>query len=89
MPVFTLVSLRRLAHWRVRLGLRVLMRALLLALPVLLLWSLPGRARLVLAFLPVVPLLAVAAAAVAAAVARLPGALPPALLALRLVRLHR
>ena len=63
------------------------MRALLLALTVLLLRSLPGRARLVLAFLPVVPLLVIAA--VAGTVARLPGALPPALVALRLVRLRR
>jgi hypothetical protein len=90
LPIFTLVTVRRLA-WRVRLGLRVLMRALLLALSVLLLRSLPGRAWFMLAFLPVVPLLAVAAAVatIAAAVARLPGALPPALVALRLVRLRR
>jgi len=91
LPVFTLVTVRRLAPWRVRLGLRVLMRVLLLALPVLLLRRLPGSARLVLAFLPVVPLLAVAAAVatIAAAVTRLPRALPPALVALRLVRLRR
>jgi hypothetical protein len=79
--------LRRRASVRVLLGLR----ARLLALPVLLLRRLPGRARLVLAFLPVVLLLAVAAAVatIAAAVTRLPRALPPALVALRPVRLRR
>jgi hypothetical protein len=75
--------LRRRASVRVLLGLR----ARLLALCVLLLRRLPGSARLVLAFLPVVLLLAVAA--VAAAVTRLPRAPPPTLVALRFVRLRR
>ena len=71
--------MRRLARLRRLLALR----ALGLALPVTLLRPLARRARL----LPIVLLLAVAAVAVT--MARLPGALPAALVPLRLVPLRR